>query len=216
MLHQDEIESLGKLSDDAEDGYIFEVGLSYPHHLHDSHDDYPLAPESLEIGRDMYSPAQRAVFPDTAAQRKLTHNLRDKVKYVVQYRNLKLYLHLVLGDTNIHRMLTFKQLSWLKTSTDFNTRQRSLAGSSFLKDLFKLMNNSVFGKTQENLRKRVNVELITDAGILRKPNFCRGNPIIDCLTVVLCNVEILTLNRLIYVGFSVLELSKLHITIICV
>ena len=76
------------------------------------------------------------------------------------------------------------------------------------------MNNSVFGKTQENLRKRVQVEQITDADILRKrvakPIFHRGNPITDCLTVVQCTVATLTLNRPIYVGVSVLELSKLH------
>ena len=214
FLQQYEIEALGELSDEAEDGYIFDVDLSYPHHLHDSHDDYPLAPESLEIGRDVYSPAQRALFPDTALQRKLTPNWRDKVTYVVHYRNLKLFLQLCLVVTKIHRVLTFKQSSWLKTYIDFNTRQRSLAGSSFLKDFFKLMNSSVFGKTQENLRKRVNVELITDVGVLRKrvakPNFCRGNPITDCLTVVQCNVATLTLDRPIYVGFSVLEFSKLH------
>ena len=49
---------VGELSDDAEDGYIFEVDLSYPQHLHDAHDDYPVAPESLEIGREIYSPTQ--------------------------------------------------------------------------------------------------------------------------------------------------------------
>ena len=100
FLQPDEIGALievGELSDDAEDGYIFEVDLSYPQHRHDAHEDYPpLAPESLEIGRDMYSPAQQAVFPQTALQRKLTPNLRDKVRYVVHYRNLKLYLHWVL------------------------------------------------------------------------------------------------------------------------
>ena len=76
------------------------------------------------------------------------------------------------------------------------------------------MNNSVFGKTQENLRKRLHVELITDARILRKRvakrSFCRGNPITDCLTVIQCKVATLTLNRPIYVGVSLLELSKLH------
>ena len=71
------------------------------------------------------------------------------------------------------------------------------------------MNNSVFGKTQENLREHVQVELITDARILRKrvakPNFCRSNPITDCLTAIQCTVATLTLNRPIYGGFSVLE-----------
>ena len=168
------------------------MDFNYPHHLHDSHDDYPLAPESLEIGRDMYSSAQRAVFPDTAPQRKLIPNLRDKVKYVVDYRNLKLYLQLGLVVTKVHRVLTFKHSPWLKTYIDFNTGQRSFAGNSFLKDFFKLMNNSVYGKTQENWRKRVQVELIADVCILRKrvvkPGFCKGNPITDCLTVVQCKV----------------------------
>ena len=103
----------------------------------------------------------------------------------------------------------------MKTYIDFNTHQRSLEGKNFLKeDFFKLMNNSVFGKTQENLRKRVQVELITDVGILRirvaKPNFCRENPITDCLTAVQCTVATLALNRPIYVDFSVLDLSKLR------
>ena len=99
---------MGELSDDAEDGYIVEVDLRYPQHLHDAHDAYPLAPESLEIDRDMYSPAQQAVFLQTAPQRKLTPNLTGKVKYVVPYRNLKLYLQLGLVVTRIHRVLTFK------------------------------------------------------------------------------------------------------------
>ena len=114
FLQPDEIETLivegvGELSDDAEDGYIYEVDLSYPQHLHDAHDDYPLARESLEIGRDMYSPAQQAVFSQIAPQRKLTPNLRDKVRYVVHYRNLMLYLQLGLVVIRMHRVLTFKQ-----------------------------------------------------------------------------------------------------------
>ena len=84
ILQLDEIEALtvevGELPDDAEDGYIFEVDFSYPQHLHDTHDDYPLAPVPLEICRDMYSHSQQAVFPQTAHQRKLTPNLGDKVR----------------------------------------------------------------------------------------------------------------------------------------
>ena len=214
FLQPTEIDGLGdvqQLAHDAEDGYIFEMDLSYPHHLQDSHDDYPLAPESLEIAHNMYSPAQQAVFPDTTPQRKLTPNLRDKVKYVVHYRNLKLYLQSGLVVTKVHRVLTFKQSPWLKTYIDFNTRQRSLAGNSFLKDFFKLMNNSVYGKTQEF---EETCTCRTDARILRKrvakPGFCKGSPITDCSTVVQYKIATLTVNRPIYVGFSVLELSKLH------
>ena len=173
---------------DLEDGYIYEVDLRYPIELHDDHDDYPLAPESLVIDRSMYSPIQSSVFPESAPQRKLTPNLKDKKRYVVHYRNLKLYVQLGLEITKIRQVLTFKQSPWLKQYIDFNTRQRSLADSGFLKDFFNLMNNSVFGKTQENLRKRVQVDIVTDASILRKrvakPNFCRGMPITDDITVV--------------------------------
>ena len=109
----DEVETLapvGELFDDAGDEYIFEVDLHYPQHLHDAHDEYQLAPESLQIGSDIYSPAQQAAFPQTTPQRKLTPNLRDKIRYVVHYRNLKLYLQLGLLVTRIHRVLTFMGL----------------------------------------------------------------------------------------------------------
>ena len=76
------------------------------------------------------------------------------------------------------------------------------------------MNNSVFGKTQENLRNGVNVEIITDETILQKrvakPSFYRGVPVPENLCVIQCKFKTLTLNRPIDVGFTVLELSKLH------
>ena len=145
LLNDVEVEvlDLDSLDDEAEDGYIYEVDLHYPVELHDKHDDYPLAPESLVIDRSMYSPIQ-------SSERKLTPNLNDKKEYVVHYRNLKLYVQLGLIITNVHCVLTFKQSPWLKQYIDFNTHQRSLADSGFLKDFFILMNNSVFGK---NTRK---------------------------------------------------------------
>ena len=172
------------LDDEAEDGYIYEVDLQYPVELHDKHDDYPLAPVSLLIDQSMYSSTQSSVFPESTPQRKLTPNLNDKKEYVVHYRNLKLYTQLGLEFTEVHRVLTFKQSPWLKQYIDFNTRQRSLADSVFLKE-FK-------GKTQENLRKRVQVDIVIDATTLRKrvakPSFCRGMSITDDITVVQCKV----------------------------
>ena len=150
---------ISQLSVDAEDGYISEVDIHYPPHLHDLHNDYPLAPEMLDIVSDMYSPLQKATFPKTGPQPKLTPNLMNKTRYVVHYRNLQLYMELGLLVTAVHRVLTFKQSPWLQPYIAFNTRQRSLATDEFSRDFFKLMNNSFYGKTQENLRKRVNVEL---------------------------------------------------------
>ena len=148
---QEEISALKlqDLSDDDEDGYKLEVDLQYPTILHNQHDDYPLAPESLVIDRNMYSPTQQSVFPESAPQKKLTPNLRDKVKYAVHYPNLKLYIQLGLVGTTVHQVLAFKQSPWLKTYIDFNTRHRSLAWNRSLKGFFKLINNSVFWKNSK-------------------------------------------------------------------
>ena len=86
---------------------------------------------------------------DTAPQSKFTSNLQDKVRYVVHFSNLKLYLPLDLIVTRVHSVLTFKQTTCLETYIDFNTPQSSLAGIGFLKNFFTIMKKSVFGKTQE-------------------------------------------------------------------
>ena len=162
----------------------------------------------------MLSSLQQEKFPVEPPQVKLTPNLSDKSKYVVHYRNLKLYTQLGMAVTRIHRVFQFQQTPWLRTYIDFNTKQRSLATTVFGKDFYKLMNNSVFGKTQENLHQRVNVELITNAKLLKKrvarPAFSRGDIITEDLAIIQSRVTTLMLNRPIYVGFCVLELSKLH------
>ena len=202
---------VGELSYDAEDGYIFEVAI---------HNIYTTLATTTHSPPSHWRLVVICIHPRSRQSFHRLHlkgnSLLIKVRYVVHYRNLKLYLQLSLVVTRIYRMLTFKQSTWLKTYIDFNTHQRSLAGCSFL------MNNSVFGKTQENLRKRVQVELITYAGILRKrvakPNLCRGHTITDCLPAIQCTVATLTPNRPIHMGFSLLDLSKLHIhftTITC-
>ena len=91
---------------------------------------------------------------------KLIPNLGNKTNQVVHYRNLQLYVGMKL--TPIHRVLKFKQSNWMKKYIDFNTEKRKNAANSFEKDFFKLMINSVYGKTMENLPKRINVELVTN------------------------------------------------------
>ena len=94
--------------------------------------------------------------------KKLIPQLGNKTYYVVHYRNLQLYLFLGIKLIKIHRMLKFKQSDWMKNYIDFNTQKRMNAPNNFEKDFFKLLINSVYGKTMQNLRKRINVRLVNN------------------------------------------------------
>ena len=107
--------------------------------------------------------------------KELIPNVGNKSKYVVYYRNLQLYLSFGTKLTKIHRILKFKQLDLLKTYVDFNTDKRKNAANGFEKQFFKLMINSVYRKTMENLRKIINFRLVSNAKYYKKyvskPNF---------------------------------------------
>ena len=144
---------------------------------------------------------------------KSVSNLDNKSKYVAHYRNLQLYLSLGMKLTEVHRSLKFKQSGWLKKYVDFNTDKRKNTANSFEKNYFKLMNNSVFGKTMENLRKRISVTLVDNA---KEYITCESRPSFISQKISSRNFvaiheikPILTLNKPIYVGFSILDLSKL-------
>jgi len=124
----------------------------------------------------------------------------------------KLYLELGLKVKKIHRALEFTQSKCLKQYIDFNTEKRKNAKNGFEKDFFKLMNNSVFGKTMENLRKRTNIELVTDETRLQKiaakPTFFSHKRFDENLFGVHTKKERLLLNKPSYVGMCILDRSK--------
>ena len=93
---------------------------------------------------------------------KLIPTLNKKETFVLHYRNLQLYSDLGSKVKKVHSVLEFNQSPWLRQYIDFNAQKRTQAKNSFEKDFFKLMNNSVFGKTMENLRKRVDVKIVMD------------------------------------------------------
>ena len=147
-------------------GYIFEVDFECPDELHYLHNDYPLAPVKLAIPYDMLSYCCKKIVDEYGIKvgdvKKLVPNLSNKTNYVVHYKNLQLCLSLGIKLTKIHRVLKLKQSDWLKKCIDFNTEKRKNAANGFEKDFFKLMINCIYGKTMENLRRRINVKLVNN------------------------------------------------------
>ena len=142
------------------------MDLEYPKHFHKSHNDYPLAPERLAVKKEWLSEYQTGLLDKNSVlnSEKLVPNLMDKTKYVVHYKNLQLYLKLGMKLKKIHRILEFDEKPWMESYIRMNTKLRKIAKSTFEKDFFKLMNNSVFGKTMENLCKRVDIKLVKTDG----------------------------------------------------
>ena len=175
---------------------ILEVDLECPKELHDLHNDYPLAPEQIKVNK----------------VEKLIPNLWNKKKYVIHYENLKQCLNFGLKLTHIHRGIKFKESKWLKKYIALNTDLRTKAKNEFEKDFFKLMNNSVFGKTMENIKNRVNIKLVTDRKkaekLAAKPNFKHCNIFDEDLIAIHMKKTSLTMNKPVYLGMCILDLSK--------
>ena len=196
---------------------ILEVDLEYPKELHELHNDYPLAAEKMKVTKEMLSPYCKNIqdkFGIRIGQvAKLIPTLASKKNYVLHYRNLQLYLSLGLKIKKVHRVLEFDQSPWLAQYINFNTQKRMNARNAFEKDFFKLMNNSVHGKTCENIRKRVDVILVTDqkklSKLVSKPTYVNSKIFNEDLVAVHKIKETLTLDRPAYVGMCILDLSKI-------
>ena len=175
---------------------ILEVDLIYPEELHDSHNDYPLCPERVNCNK----------------VEKLIPNLRDKKNYVIHYKNLMQCLRLGMKLTKIHRGIRFVESDFMKSYIDTNTNLRTQAKNNFEKDFYKLMNNSVFGKTMENIRNRVDVKLVNTEEkfkkLVAKPNFKSRKIFNENLISVHMKKTSLTMNKPVYLGMCILELSK--------
>ena len=175
---------------------ILEVDLEYPNELHDLHNEYPLAPESLNVGN----------------VDKLIPNLMNKEMYVLHRDNLLLYESLGLKIKKIHRGITFTESPWHNKYIDLNTGLRAKAANTFEKDFFKLMNNSVFGKTMANIRNRVDIKLITNEKdakkLISKPNFYHRAIFTENLIAVHMKKTNVYYNKPIYLGMCILDLSK--------
>ena len=177
-------------------GYIFEVDLEYPPHLWETHNDYPLAPEKMIVN----------------GVEKLICHFKPRKIYVVHYRNLRQYLEMGMRLTAVHRGISFYQSSWMEPYIRKNTELRKTATNSFAKEFFKLMNNSVFGKTIENIRKRQDIHLIDNrkkaVKLSSRPNFDRCTIFDRNLIAVHMKKTEVYFNKPVYVGHAILDLSK--------
>jgi hypothetical protein len=135
-----------------------------------------------------------------------------KKEYVLFYENFVLYQKLGLKVTKIHKVVKFEQDAWLRPFIDFNLDKRKEFPA--IGDLFKLANNSVFGKTMENVRKYRKVNFVTDSNrikrILGEPFYYDFEYMSDDCVMIECKNKTVKLNKPIYCGMKILDISKFH------
>ena len=178
-------------------GYILEVDIDYPSKLQNLHSDLPFLPERMIINNT----------------KKLVCNLNDKKNYIVHINVLKQALDHGLKFKKVHRVIEFEQEVWLKEYIDINTKLRKKATNDFEKDFFKLMNNAVFGKTMENVRKHWNIKLVKSDKkgnkLVSEPNFHTMKLIDNNLAIIEMKKVKVKMNKPIYLGLSILDISKI-------
>ena len=167
------------------------------------HSDLPFLPKRIKIDKC----------------KKLVCDLHNKKKYVVHIKSLKQALNHGLKFKKVHRIIEFNQKAWLKPYIDMNTELRKLAKDGFEKDLFKLMNNAVFGKTMENIRKHRDIKLVTTDKkrnkLVSEPNYHTMNYILEDLSIIEMNKTKVKMNKPIYLGLSILDISKIFMYEFC-
>ena len=193
MINEDFVKLYNKNSGK---GYILKVDVDYPCELQNLHSDLPFLPERMVVNKT----------------KKLICNLQDKKDYVVHIKVLKQALDHGLKLIEVHQVIEFDQEAWLKEYINFNTELRKNAANDFEKDFFKLMNNAVFGKTIENVRKHRDMKLVrTDKKrnkLVSEPNYHTMKVIDDNLAIIEMKVK---MNKPIYLGLSILDISKITV-----
>ena len=178
-------------------GYILQVDVDYPNELQNLHSDLPFLPERMVINNT----------------KKLVCNLQDKKNYVVHINVLKQALDHGLKLRKVHRVIEFDQKAWFKKYINFNTELRKNALNDFEKDFFKLMNNAVFGKTMENVRKHQDIKFVkTDKKrnkLVSEPNYHTMKLIDDNLAIIEMRKVKVKMNKPRYLGQSILDISKI-------
>ena len=220
-LTKDDIEELNiyQIPPDGEWGYVLEVTLEYPRDLHDLHSDYPLAPQKMKIKPHQWSPftkdlGEKLGVNSSSIAEKLITSFHPKEGYVVHYRLLQLYLRLGMKLVHIHRACRFRQGPFMRDYIRFNSIKRSEATNEFDVAFYKLLSNSLFGKTIERPENRTRVKLVNTSALLQKYvsklTFKDSKIINEDLVGVQMRYPSIRLNKPFYIGMVILELAKLH------
>ena len=218
-MDQDEliVEELMKLPFDGKVGCIVECTLLYPFILHEDHSDYPLAPVKTKINYHELSPLARSIcdqhkLKSSLGAEKLLATFCRRESYVLHYRVLQLYVKHGMIVEKIHRGLRFTQEPFMKSYVDLNSKNRALSTNKFDIEFFKLLSNSLYGKTIENPEKRTQIKLCNSPHDFRrnvsKYNFKQSKIINRHLAGVELRYPFVKLNKPFSVGMSILDLSK--------
>ena len=198
---------------EAATGYMLEVDGHWPEELHDQLNAYPLGPDNVWFEP---SPTTSKLMETLGVKGdtlpKLSPNLVPKTKYKVHYRALQQMLEHGFRLTRVHRVLSFRQHPILKSYIDFNTAKRTAATSDFEKEQYKLANNSIYGKTNENVENHITVKFAQGA---KRALFYAGQPRTDAfrifsneLTAYQQRKTVIVYNRPMIVGAAILDISK--------
>ena len=182
--------------ENSDKGYILEVDVKYTEKIHMLHSDLAFLPEVMKINKCT----------------KITCTIQNKENYVIHIRALKQVINHGIELTKVHRTSEFDQEAWIKPYIDMNTDLRKQAKNGFEKDFFKLMNNSVFGKTMENVRNHRDIKIVTTdkrrSILASEPNYDSTKYISKDLLIMKMKKTEVKMNKPIYLGQAILDLSK--------
>ena len=211
------LEEILNTSDDSDIGYFLEVDLKYPDNIKQKTKYFPFCPENKKINPNKYNDYMNKINPKNYTKsKKLICDWTDKKKYLIHYRMLKFYVRHGMVVEKIHEIISFKHSKWLESYFSFNTKKRNKAKNDFEKDFFKLLVNAAFGKFLENIRNRLELELIKKDDIKKiitrqsKLTFNGIQKSYENYDSYAFKQNQVVMDKAIYVGFSILELSKLH------
>ena len=230
LWHREDMRSITEailaMDVEGERGYVLEVDVEYPKEIHDEHNDMPFFPQKKACDPSPYTIEQmKRVYANYRGSdklppggQKLVLDLTAKEQYVVHIAMLKEALKHGLVLKKVHRVFSFKQSRWLKVFIDFCTRMRAASLDEAERNLWKLIANSIYGKTVEDVRRRREVEIVHGEKARERALRIGSSPWIKNFRIVIPDQLLLvekfkricTLNRPTIIGFSVLELSKLH------